>query len=45
MVSTSTGGEHVGQLRREKRYDFSHQSLEASSVGTLKKGGVNGEKW
>ena len=39
------GGEQVGQLWREKRYDFSHQSLEPSSVGKLKKGGVIGEKW
>lgn len=37
-IDVVRGGEHVGQLRREKRYDFSHQSLEPSSVGKLKKG-------
>eukprot|EP00434_Breviolum_minutum_P000339 symbB.v1.2.000284.t1/scaffold23.1/size449444/11 len=31
-------GDFVGDLRREKLYDFNHQSLEPSSINKLKKG-------
>eukprot|EP00438_Fugacium_kawagutii_P031193 Skav234753 [mRNA] locus=scaffold14:894654:903966:- [translate_table: standard] len=37
-LQKSPDGEHVGDLRREKRYDFNHQSLEPASVSKLKKG-------
>ena len=34
-------GDFVGDLRREKLYDFNHQSLEPSSINKLKKGPGN----
>ena len=34
-------GDHLGDLRREKIYDFNHQSLEPSSINKLKKGPGN----
>ena len=34
-------GDFVGDLRREKIYDFNHQSLEPSSINKLKKGPGN----
>ena len=37
-IHVTRNGEYVGEMRREKRYDFNHQSLEGSSVKTLKRG-------
>ncbi|CAE7410545.1 moxd2 [Symbiodinium natans] len=37
-VHVTRNGEYVGEMRREKIYDFNHQSLEGSSVKKLKRG-------
>ncbi|CAE7471897.1 moxd2 [Symbiodinium sp. CCMP2456] len=37
-IHVSRNGEYIGEMRREKVYDFNHQSLESSSIKMLKKG-------
>lgn len=37
-VTNSADGSYRGTLRREKRYDFNHQSLEPSLLSTISKG-------
>ncbi|CAJ1329964.1 unnamed protein product [Effrenium voratum] len=37
-IEVLRGSESLGELRKEKLYDFNHQSLEPASVKTLKKG-------
>lgn len=37
-VEVTRNGEYIGEMRREKVYDFNHQSLEGSAVKKLKKG-------
>ncbi|CAJ1440824.1 unnamed protein product [Effrenium voratum] len=37
-VHVTRNGEYIGEMRREKIYDFNHQSLEGSSVKKLKRG-------
>lgn len=37
-VEVTRNGQYIGEMRREKVYDFNHQSLEGSSVKTIKKG-------
>ena len=37
-IHVNRNGEYIGEMRREKVYDFNHQSLEGSSIKKLKKG-------
>jgi hypothetical protein len=37
-VTSSVDGSYRGTLRREKRYDFNHQSLESSLLSTISRG-------
>ena len=37
-IHVTRNGEYLGEMRREKAYDFNHQSMEGSSVKKLKRG-------
>mmetsp|Transcript_53968 Transcript_53968/g.101216 ORF Transcript_53968/g.101216 Transcript_53968/m.101216 type:complete len:617 (+) Transcript_53968:45-1895(+) len=37
-LHVTRNGEYLGEMRREKYYDFNHQSLEGSSVAKLRRG-------